>query len=121
MKSKHIFLNLFVMDFPLTAIMSILHRISGIILFFFIPVFLYFLKLSIESNSSFEIAQIIFSKIYIKFFLYCIYLIFLYHLINGLKHIIIDLGFFDNKKSSKFISYISILLILSVYFLSIIV
>ncbi len=47
-KPKRINLNLFSIDFPITAITSIIHRITGVLLFFFIPIALYFFKLLIE-------------------------------------------------------------------------
>ena len=85
MKYKHVYLNLFSIDFPITAITSIIHRITGLLLFFFIPFFLYFFNLSIESKSSFTLALDLFNLIYIKFFLYFFFLIFNYHMFNEIK------------------------------------
>lgn len=121
MKSKHIYLNLFLIDFPFTAITSIIHRISGIILFIAIPIILYFFKISIESESSFEIAKTLFSQFHIKIMIYFVYLVFLYHMINGIKHIIMDLGFFDGKNESRNFSIISTFFILTIYILSLII
>lgn len=121
MKSKHIYLNLFLIDFPFTAITSILHRISGLILFLTIPFCLYFFKLSIESESAFETTKIIISQFHIKITIYLIYLIFLYHLINGIKHIIMDFGFFEEKGSSKIFSITSTILVLIFYILSLMI
>ena len=47
-------LDLTTVKFPLPAITSILHRISGVGLFFGIGVVLYFLQLSLESEAGFE-------------------------------------------------------------------
>lgn len=121
MKSKHIYLNLFLIDFPLSAITSILHRVSGVILFFFIPFFLYFLKLSIESETSFIFANILLSKFYIKISLNLLYIMFLYHLINGIKHVIIDFGFFDDINSSKKLSLVCIFFVIIFYLVSVII
>ncbi len=119
MKPKHVFLNLFVLDFPVTAISSIIHRITGILLFFSIPFLLYFIYLMLESNSSFIIAKILMSKFYIKlffnFFIFC----FIYHAVNGFKHIVIDLGFFDTKSASRGFTVITLFIILFFIFLSI--
>lgn len=121
MRPKHIFLNLFVIDFPLTALTSIAHRVTGMLLFISIPFILYFLKLSLESESSFEISKILISKIYIKTFLMFLYLSFLYHIMNGIKHIIMDLGFFENKTSAKNISLAAIILTILFFILSILI
>ena len=121
MKPKHIFLNLFVIDFPFTALTSIAHRVTGMILFVSIPFILYFLKLSLESESSFEISKILISKIYIKTLLMFLYLSFLYHIMNGLKHIIMDLGFFENKESARNISVAAIIGTILFFILSILI
>lgn len=112
-------LNLFLIDFPITAITSIIHRITGIVLFLALPFFLYFFYLSIESNSSFVIAKSMFDKIYIKFIFYLFIFSFVYHSITGLKHIIMDIGFFEEKKSSRNISVASLIVILVLIFLSV--
>ena len=112
-------LNLFLIDFPITAITSIIHRMTGIILFLSLPFFLYFFYLSIESNSSFIIAKSLFSIFYIKFFFYFFLFSFIYHIITGLKHIIMDVGFFEEKKSSKYFAIVSLIVILFLIFLSV--
>lgn len=109
-RSKHIFLNLFVLDFPVTAITSILHRLTGLFLFVSIPFILYFFKLSVESESSFNVAQILISQIHIKVFLVFLYLAFLYHLFNGLKHIIMDIGYFDSKSAARQIAIVFLII-----------
>lgn len=120
-KSKHIFLNLFVMKFPVTAVTSIIHRVTGIFLFLCIPVFLYFLKLSLESESSFLLAKDLFNTFYFNLFIYLFLAAFIYHFVMGIKHIIIDLGFFDSKKSSNNFSLSAIILVLFLIFLSVLV
>lgn len=112
-------LNLFLIDFPITAVTSIIHRITGVILFCFLPFFLYFFYLSLESNSSFVIAKSLLSKYYIKFFLYVFLFSFVYHFITGLKHIIMDMGFFEEKKSSRYFTIASLIVILVLIFLSV--
>ncbi|HIH2763550.1 MAG TPA: succinate dehydrogenase, cytochrome b556 subunit [Candidatus Azoamicus sp.] len=119
MKTRRMHLNLFLIDFPITAITSIIHRITGIILFLSLPFFLYFFYLSIESHSSFVIARALFSKFYIKLTFYLFIFSFIYHFITGLKHIIMDVGFFEEKNSSRIFAISSLILILFLIFLSI--
>ena len=112
-------LNVFLIDLPLTAMTSIIHRITGIILFISLPFFLYFFYLSIESHSSFVIAKSLFSKFYIKIIFNLFLFSLIYHLVSGLKHIIMDIGFFEEKKSSKNFSIASLIVIFFLIFLSI--
>ncbi len=115
MKSKLIFLNLFLIDFPITAIASIIHRVTGILLFFFMPFFLYFLKISVESNSSFNIAKNLISKNFFKFLFLFLFLSFLYHSFNGIKHMIMDLGFFDSMVAGRKFTISTIIFVLCLF------
>lgn len=119
MKSKHVFLNLFVIKFPITAIMSIIHRITGLYLFICLPIFLYFLKLALESESSFLLLKELLNLTYVKLFIFSFLMSFIYHFIIGMKHIIMDIGFFDDKSSSNKLSIISLFLVIFLIFLSV--
>lgn len=120
-KSKRVYLNLFAMDFPLTALASIMHRVTGVSLFVLMPLILYFFKLSVESESSFVIAASLMTKFYIKTLFYFVWFAFLYHLIGGIKHIVMDFGYFDNKLSGKNFTIFSLVLFLFFVILSILV
>src|SRR5579872_3303497 len=47
-------LNLLTIRFPIPAIVSILHRLSGVVLFLLIPIILWGLSQSLASDDSFE-------------------------------------------------------------------
>ncbi|HFL8819460.1 MAG TPA: succinate dehydrogenase, cytochrome b556 subunit [Candidatus Azoamicus sp. OHIO2] len=119
MKSKHIFLNIFVLNWPITAIGSIIHRLTGVFLFLSMPGFLYFFYLTIESSSSFIVVSSLSSNSYIKLVLYIFLFSFIYHAISGIKHIIMDIGYFDTKSSSKRLTIVVLVLITFLFFLSI--
>jgi len=107
------------MDFPLTAIASIMHRVAGIALFMFIPFVLYFFKLSLESESSFDMAKVLISQFHIKIFLFLMYFVFLYHLFSGIKHMIMDIGYFETKDASRRFAIVSLFTTLFFYILSV--
>ncbi len=119
MKSKHIFLNLFFIKFPITAITSIIHRLTGIVLFVFVPIALYFFKLSFESESSFLLSMELINVFYVKIFLYFLILSFIFHFVLGIKHILMDFGFFDSKSASFKISILSLMISIVLFFLSV--
>ena len=118
MKSKHIFLDLVLISFPITAITSIIHRITGILLFFSIPIILYFLDLSLKSNSSFDVLKVLMCKSHIKILLLLLLFSFLYHLINGIKHMVMELGFFDSKSGSKKFTVVFLFITVFLFILS---
>ncbi|HIH2762913.1 MAG TPA: succinate dehydrogenase, cytochrome b556 subunit [Candidatus Azoamicus sp.] len=121
MKSKHIFLNLFFIKFPITAITSIIHRVTGIFLFLCIPIFLYFLKISLASESSFLLAKNLFDAFYIKVFLFVFLSSFIYHFVMGIKHIVMDLGYFESKNASSNFTLFALIVSLLLIFLSILI
>lgn len=87
-------LDLGSIKFPPMAIASILHRISGIVLFLLLPVMLYFLRQSLASSESFEHLQmLIISCAWHKFLFWAFSSAWLYHLLAGIRHLLMDIGF----------------------------
>lgn len=94
-------LSLQTMRFPITAIVSILHRASGVILFLFIPVLLCFFSCSLESAEEFERVRAFLSGPLITFLLWGFLAALLYHLLAGLRHLVMDLGFAETLSTAK--------------------
>ena len=102
MKDKRpINLDITTIKFPLAAIASILHRISGIGLFFGVGILLYFLQISLRSEVEFERVAILFDGLLMASLLGLILLALIYHLIAGIKHLLLDLGVGESKKGAK--------------------
>lgn len=76
--------------FPLPALTSILHRISGLAIFIMIPLLLCLLQSSLASEAKFEA---VLNSWLVKFFLWLTLSGLFYHLIAGVKHLIMDMGF----------------------------
>ena len=93
-------LNLFTIRFPLPAIISILHRISGAFLFLLIPVLLWALQLSL-SYDGYDTLQTLMSGFYAKFIFWVMLAALLYHLVAGLRHLLTDIGIGSGRESGK--------------------
>jgi succinate dehydrogenase / fumarate reductase cytochrome b subunit len=85
-------LDLASLKFPPMAIASIFHRLSGIALFLFFPVMLYFLKLSLDSSESYQQLLVTFEKPYVKFVLWAFSTALIYHVFAGIRHMLMDIG-----------------------------
>ena len=94
-------LDLTTIKFPLAAITSILHRISGIGLFFGVGILLYFLKLSLSSEAGFNRALQLLDSSLIKILMWMILVVVFYHLIAGLKHLLLDIGIGESKEGAN--------------------
>ena len=89
-RPKH--LNLFKIRQPLPAVVSIFHRISGVLLFFpGIPLFLYSLQMLLQSQQGFEALQEYLRNPMIKLILLFPLWFFLHHLCAGVRHLLLDL------------------------------
>ncbi|MCR9191868.1 MAG: succinate dehydrogenase, cytochrome b556 subunit [Gammaproteobacteria bacterium] len=107
MKSKRpINLDLTTLSFPPMAIASILHRVSGIVLFLLLPLVLYVLDLSLQSSSSFAQLQTMFSCWCFKLGLWIFGAALIYHLLAGVRHIIADLGWGETVPFARFTAYL---------------
>ena len=88
-RPKH--LNLFVIKQPLPAIMSILHRVSGVFLFLFLAVMLWLLQESLASADAFEHMRAVAAHPVMKLVLIVMVWSYLHHLFAGLRHLAFDL------------------------------
>lgn len=93
-------LDLTTVKFPLPAITSILHRISGVALFFGIGVVLYLLQLSLESEAGFERVTELFRATPVRLVVWPLLTGLLYHLIAGIKHLLMDWGIGESREGA---------------------
>lgn len=94
-------LDLTTFKFPRMAIVSILHRISGVLLFVFLPFVLYLLHSSLKSQDSFLAIQQLLTNPFIKFMLWAVISAAGFHLIAGIRHLIMDFGYFESLSAGK--------------------
>ncbi len=102
MKDKRpVNLNLIAFKWPLPALTSITHRITGVVLFFGTAVLLYLLQISLESEAGFQQAADYLAMPLVKFIVWAIVAGLLYHLIAGVKHLIMDFGIGETLQGGK--------------------
>lgn len=105
-KKRPVNLNLFTIRFPATAISSILHRISGVILFVFILTLLDLLKDSLAGADSFAQLQAWLSTPIMRFVAWVFLSALAFHIVAGVRHLIMDLGYAEEKKSGMLGAYL---------------
>lgn len=103
-------LNLFTIRFPLPAIVSILHRISGIILFILIPFALWGLQLSLTSEQDFTNLQLFFSTPLIKIIIWGFLSAFIYHFVAGIRHLLMDIHIGEELASGRCTSVLTLVI-----------
>ncbi|HTN31192.1 MAG TPA: succinate dehydrogenase, cytochrome b556 subunit [Pseudomonas sp.] len=108
-------LDLRTIKLPVTAYTSILHRISGVILFLGLIVLLYGLDMSLASEESFEELKACLASPLAKLVIWGLLSALLYHLVAGIRHLIMDAGVGETleggKAGSKIVLAVAIVLI----------
>lgn len=95
------FLDLTSIRLPVPGLVSILHRISGFVLFLFLPLLLWLLDNSLHSRSSFARFQAVVDTPLMKLVLLGLIWAFLHHLFAGLRHIAMDLDWGVNLPTGR--------------------
>ncbi|MFM0242081.1 succinate dehydrogenase, cytochrome b556 subunit [Paraburkholderia phytofirmans] len=75
---------------PLAGRVSILHRVSGGLLFVFLPFLLYLFDQSLTSELSFEVFKGFLSNIIVKLITLVLAWAFLFHFCAGVRHLMMD-------------------------------
>lgn len=94
-------LNLFTIHFPLPAIVSILHRLSGVALFLLIPFLLWVLSRSLASEQDFEHIHAFLTQVWVKLLVWCILSAFIFHFIAGIRHLLMDAHIGETLKGGR--------------------
>ena len=103
MSIKPVYINLFKIQLPLSALLSITHRVSGMLIFFLVlPVSAYILNLLLDSSDSFFLFMDSYNaSIFIRTFVLFNILVFEYHVIAGIRHMLMDFHLISETLSSS--------------------
>ena len=86
-----VYLNLFRIRFPVGAVTSIAHRISGVLLFLSLPVLIYLLDLSLQSPAGYEKTISYINNYWFEAGLALLVWSLLHHLLSGIRFLLIDI------------------------------
>lgn len=98
-KPRPVNLDLQTIRFPLTAIASILHRVSGVITFVSVAILLWLLGLSLSSPEGFANAASVVDRFFVKFILWGVLTALFYHIVVGVRHLLMDIGYFEEMET----------------------
>ena len=112
MQERPVYLDLRKIRLPMSAFSSITHRLSGIYVFFItLPLLLYVINESTLSRSSYEDLLVSLNSFsFFSLFFYVSLSFFWYHILTGLRHLIMD--FFHIGESLKGANYSAIFVVI---------
>ena len=101
-------LNLLTISLPIIGLSSILHRISGVAIFFSFPLVVWMLSVSLKSEESYSLLSSLFqSSAILKIMIYLFLVGFSYHLLAGFKKLLSDaFGIGETLASGRILSWI---------------
>jgi succinate dehydrogenase cytochrome b subunit len=94
-------LDLRTIRLPINAIVSILHRASGAVLFLALPLLLLALQASLSSEQSYNIVANILSAWIIKLLLIGLFWAFIHHFYAGLRHLGQDVHWMTSLQKAR--------------------
>ena len=104
-------LNLFTIRLPINAVVSILHRASGVGLFLALPLILLVFKASVDSPFSYYLLSLKFDTWYVKLVLIGLSWAFFHHLFAGIRHLLQDIHWMTSLKNARFSSRVVLWLV----------
>jgi succinate dehydrogenase / fumarate reductase, cytochrome b subunit len=91
-------------SFPIMAIASITHRITGVLLFVAIAYLLWLLGLALGSPAGFAEAGDVLAQPLPKLVLLAVLAMLLFHILAGLKHLVMDFHHWDTLEAGRLAS-----------------
>ena len=109
---RPVFLNLWQIRFPITAIMSIMHRLTGVLLFLAIPFFIYALQQSLQSESGFQTVIGYADSLAMKIALLLLVWSLLHHFLAGVRYLLLDIDIGIELPQARLTAWLVIILAL---------
>ena len=113
-------INLLKIKLPMSAIISITHRLSGIYVFFVtLPLSIILFQKALTESSYDSMSLLIQTSGFFSTFVYFSFLIFLYHILTGFRHLLMDIHVGENLKASNMtaVFVIGLWLVVSIFVL----
>ncbi len=95
-------LNLFTIKLPINAVVSILHRASGVGLFLSIPLILLALQALVHSESSYVTLSSLLNAWFVKLVLIGLSWAFFHHFFAGIRHLLQDIHWMTSLQKARF-------------------
>ena len=89
---------------PLPGVLSILHRISGAVLFLMLPVLLWLFQQSLASPDTFAVAKSVVGNPLVKLILLGLIWLYMHHFCAGIRFLLLDLHKGIDLQSARFSS-----------------
>lgn len=109
-KSRPKNLNLLTIRLPINALVSILHRATGCVLFLVLPMILLMLQMSLSSADQYQMVINVLRSPFTKLVLIGLVWAFFHHFFAGLRHLAMDVHWMTTLMKARYTSKIVLIL-----------
>lgn len=96
---------------PVIAVVSFMHRVTGVLLFIGTPYLIYLLDNALRSPAEFSDVKRLLNTLGGKFFLWAVLTVLGYHFIAGIKHLLLDCHVGDSLRGAQFGAQLTLVLV----------
>jgi len=100
-KPRPVFLNLFIIRLAIGGLVSIIHRITGVLLVLLTPLVIYLFDLSLNDPAQFVRLWSWFGEWFGRLLLLALLAILVQHLFSGLRHLAMDIDWGIEKQTAR--------------------
>lgn len=98
---RPVYLNLLRIRLPVGGVVSILHRVTGVLLVLLLPLLLYLLQRSLADQNSYAQAAATFGTTAGRIVLFLVTLMLAHHFFAGMRHLLLDLDIGIGRIASR--------------------
>ena len=102
---RPVYLNLVQIRLPLPGFISILHRVSGVLMVLSIPFCIYLLELSLRNDAGYAAAQAMLDGVPAKLVIMLLTWSLMHHLLAGIRYLLIDLDIGVERAAARKLSW----------------
>ena len=98
---RPVYLNLFKIRLPIGGVVSIVHRVTGVLLVLLLPPAIYLLQQSLQSPATFERTVRILGSLPGRAILVIVTWMFVQHLYSGVRHLLLDIDVGMDRRTAR--------------------
>jgi succinate dehydrogenase / fumarate reductase cytochrome b subunit len=100
------FLNLLQIKLPPGGIASIAHRISGVLMFFSIPLVAWLFGLSLQNEQNYQVVLAYLQSLPVRLLSVVLVWSLSHHLLAGLRHLLLDIEIGMDRRQARFSAWL---------------
>ncbi len=100
-RNRPVYLNLLKIRLPVGGVVSVLHRITGVLLVAMLPASVYLLQRALEGRAAFERVCALVATPFSRIGLLIVLWVFGQHFFSGIRHLLMDMDIGTSRRSGR--------------------